>query len=71
MSNDPADQSKKVSFTLLKTFRDESYNKSTLQGVVKSLGLAYVTPKKVWEESFRDKTMDKKLIEDVISTRCI
>lgn len=73
-SNNPKDPSMKMSFSLIKALRDESYKKSTLQGVVKILGLAYVTPEKVCcclmlQGTFKYKTLDEtKVVEDVIST---
>lgn len=59
-------EGKKISFTVLRYYLTESYQKHTFQAVVKALGLAYVTPNVILNNSFRKKTLSIKMVENVI-----
>lgn len=64
LSNGAKDPDKQVSYTLIKQLRNKAYKQGTLQGVVKYLGLAYVTPTKVMEQK---GNLPRTIIKDVIS----
>lgn len=56
-----------VEYRLLRKYRDKANKSETLQCVIKDLAIGYVTPEKILTSTFRDKTMDESIVDDVMS----